>query len=333
VSFDGSYVPTLDHKHRQKPQHNNVCVQLPTYADNVALHAFTRHCCSNWLILVSAAHRAYSSKPAARCCSGRIGQVERTDRQTDEQPDSVSFHTPCSTYCASSGKSDRETVNASAMTEGTAESFMSINKNVSCWYIVNGWRRRVTLPQLLFGPHTFGTSTRYRVAQKLTKMLRFLSGPQSMSKISFINLPITFSHSTNAGEKLTPTTWRQPNISNQRCLCNNQHFKKRPKILINNWKGQCNSQLLLHPFNGRLPRTTWVSQYQKGKTSLDLNEARDYGVWGWQWHQLDNIQTICTLHQTDNHTNTSPNFYRPDALPDAQPTMSELRRQISATVR
>ena len=30
------------------------------------------------------------------------------------------------------------------------------------------------------------------------------------------------------------------------------------------------------------------------------------------------------LLQTDNHTNTSPlNFYRPDALPDAQPTVSK----------
>jgi len=27
-------------------------------------------------------------------------------------------------------------------------------------------------------------------------------------------------------------------------------------------------------------RTTWVSWYQKGKTSLDLNEARVNGVWG-----------------------------------------------------
>ena len=27
-------------------------------------------------------------------------------------------------------------------------------------------------------------------------------------------------------------------------------------------------------------RTTWLSQYQKGKTSLDLNEARDDGVFG-----------------------------------------------------
>jgi len=67
--------------------------------------------------------------------------------------------------------------------------------------------------------------------------------------------------------------------------------------------------------------TTWVSRYQKGKTSLDLNEARDFGM---QWHQLDNMQTVCSSLQTDNHTNTSSlNFYRPDALPDAQPTMSK----------
>jgi len=69
---------------------------------------------------------------------------------------------------------------------------------------------------------------------------------------------------------------------------------------------------------------TWVSRYQKGKTGLDLNEARDNGVLGWQWHQLDHTQTICTSLKTDSHTNTSSvNFYRPDALPDAQPTVSE----------
>jgi len=53
--------------------------------------------------------------------------------------------------------------------------------------------------------------------------------------------------------------------------------------------------LLLHPFNGLFFRTTWVSRYQKGKTSLDLIEARDDGVWGWE----------CTFLQTDNHTSTS----------------------------
>jgi len=38
---------------------------------------------------------------------------------------------------------------------------------------------------------------------------------------------------------------------------------------------------LLHRFNGLFFRTTWVSRYQKGKPSLDLNEARDDGVLGY----------------------------------------------------
>ena len=79
-------------------------------------------------------------------------------------------------------------------------------------------------------------------------------------------------------------------------------------------------------------RTTWVSRYQKCITSQDLNEARDDGVWGWQWRQVDHMQTICTSLQTDNHTNTSSlNFYRPDALPDAQPTVSKHWRHAHAS--
>jgi len=27
---------------------------------------------------------------------------------------------------------------------------------------------------------------------------------------------------------------------------------------------------------------------------------------GWQWHQLDYMQIVCTLLQTDNHASTSP---------------------------
>jgi len=58
-----------------------------------------------------------------------------------------------------------------------------------------------------------------------------------------------------------------------------------------------------------------VGQYQKGKTNLDFTEARDNE---WQWHQLG------TSLQTDNHASTSPlSFYRPDALPVAQPTASK----------
>ena len=41
---------------------------------------------------------------------------------------------------------------------------------------------------------------------------------------------------------------------------------------------------LLHPFNSLFSRTTCVRQYQKGITSLDLNEARDDGVLGKLWH-------------------------------------------------
>ena len=65
-------------------------------------------------------------------------------------------------------------------------------------------------------------------------------------------------------------------------------------------------QLLLHPFNSLFSRITWVSQYLKGKTSLNLNEARDGGVFGRQWHQLDHLHIA-----PDNYSNTpSLNFSR-----------------------
>ena len=64
--------------------------------------------------------------------------------------------------------------------------------------------------------------------------------------------------------------------------------------------------ILLHPFNGLFSSTIWVSCYQKGKTGLDLNEARDDGV---LWCSCISW-TICKQSaprsriQTD-HTNTS----------------------------
>ena len=61
--------------------------------------------------------------------------------------------------------------------------------------------------------------------------------------------------------------------------------------------------------------------------------ARDDGVWGWQWHQLAHMQTICTLLQTDNHTNTSSvSFYQRDALPDARTAVSKHQRHNSLEV-
>jgi len=51
----------------------------------------------------------------------------------------------------------------------------------------------------------------------------------------------------------------------------------------------------VHLFNGPFSGTTRVSQYQKGKTNLDLAEARDSE---WQWHQLGHVQ-VCTSLQTE----------------------------------
>ena len=77
----------------------------------------------------------------------------------------------------------------------------------------------------------------------------------------------------------------------------------------------------VYTFNGPFSGTTWVSRYQKGKTNLDFTEARESE---WQWHQLGHMQ-VCTLLQTDTHASTPPLsfFYRPDALPAAQPTVSK----------
>jgi len=54
-------------------------------------------------------------------------------------------------------------------------------------------------------------------------------------------------------------------------LCANMMPSIKPEVLL---------ILLLYPFNGLFHTTTWVSWHQKGKTSLDLNEARNDGVWG-----------------------------------------------------
>jgi len=74
-------------------------------------------------------------------------------------------------------------------------------------------------------------------------------------------------------------------------------------------------------FNGPLSGTTQVSRYQKGTINLDFTEARDSE---WQLHQLGHMQA-CTSLQTDNHASNPllSFFYRPDALPVAQPTASK----------
>jgi len=46
---------------------------------------------------------------------------------------------------------------------------------------------------------------------------------------------------------------------------------------------------------------------------------------------MDHMQIICTSLQTHNHDSTSPlSFYRPDALPATQPTVSKHWRTMKA---
>ena len=72
------------------------------------------------------------------------------------------------------------------------------------------------------------------------------------------------------------------------------------------------------PFNGPLSRTTWVSRYQKGKTSLDFTEARDSE---WQWHQLGHMQ-LCISLQTDNYAMQPTTQFLQAGCPSCRPTNS-----------
>ena len=70
--------------------------------------------------------------------------------------------------------------------------------------------------------------------------------------------------------------------------------------------------------------TTQISRFQKGKTSLDLNEARDDGVWGCtgiSWTICKQSAPRC--RQITTSTAHHSIFYRPDALPDTQPTVTK----------
>ena len=84
-----------------------------------------------------------------------------------------------------------------------------------------------------------------------------------------------------------------------------------------------------YAFNSPFSRSTWVSQYQKGKTNLDFTEARDSG---WQWHQLGHMQ-VCTSLQMDNYASTPPlNFLQSGCLSATQPTASKHPGQLLFTV-
>jgi len=72
-----------------------------------------------------------------------------------------------------------------------------------------------------------------------------------------------------------------------------------------------------------------VNQYQKGKTNLDVTEARDSE---WQWHQLEHMQ-VCTSLQTDNHASTPPLSFLQAGCPSCRPTNSVKALKAKSTVK
>jgi len=68
-----------------------------------------------------------------------------------------------------------------------------------------------------------------------------------------------------------------------------------------------------------------VSQAGTGKVK-PISILMKQEMMGWQWHQLDRLQIICSffLHLLQTNSEPAPHhsiFYRPDALRDAQPTL------------
>jgi len=90
-----------------------------------------------------------------------------------------------------------------------------------------------------------------------------------------------------------------------------------------NDKHRCNIQLgathtHTHPFNSPLSRTTRVSRYQRGKTQSGFYQSRSGSGISW---------AICKSAPRSRQTTMPAShhsvFYRPDALPVAQPTASK----------
>jgi len=89
--------------------------------------------------------------------------------------------------------------------------------------------------------------------------------------------------------------------------------------------------LLQQPFydSWTVSRTTWVSQYQKGKTNLDLLEQEIVSGCGISWAIRKYAPLPRQITMPASHHSV---FYRLDALSAAQPTVSKHWRQNWVTV-
>ena len=110
-----------------------------------------------------------------------------------------------------------------------------------------------------------------------------------------------------------------PRDMHQRSIINNSNMPFYSVVCRTSWIANTHT----HPFNGPFSGTTRVSRYQKGKTNLDFTEAR-------QWVAVASAGPYASLHLAPDkqaHQHPTTVFYRPDALPAAQPTASKHWRQ------
>ena len=93
-------------------------------------------------------------------------------------------------------------------------------------------------------------------------------------------------------------------------------FGKKGNVISN----RIHTHMHAQPFNGLFSRTTWVGRYQKDKPFWIVLKQE---MMGWQWHQLNHMQIICTSLQTYNHASTSSlHIFLQAGCPSCNPTNS-----------
>jgi len=118
--------------------------------------------------------------------------------------------------------------------------------------------------------------------------------------------------------QLNTITWKRGNSVATAKFRSSKFHSPRKTVRPSNVNMMLTTHTHTHPFNGPMPGTTQVSQYQKGKTNLDFAEARDSE---WQWHQLGYMQ-VCTSLQIDNHASTPPLSFLQTGCPSCCPNNS-----------
>jgi len=128
-------------------------------------------------------------------------------------------------------------------------------------------------------------------------------------------------------------TWKLPLLPASQARAPAAPLHRRPHLQSDNTPASAsNSATSSHwtdrqSFNGPLSGTTRVSWYQKGKTNLDLLEQETVTV------AVASTGHICTSsRQITTPASHHSVFYRPDALPAAQPTVSKYWRQNVITL-